>query len=193
MSLTQSVAPTVEPITTAEAKAQAHVSTAADADYIDSLIAASREQCEIEQARSYITQTWVLRLDRFPAEIELPRPPVQSVTSVAYIDTDGDSQTLTVDTDYQVSLNGVPPRIMPAVDKEWPTVRESAYDAVTVTYVAGYGGTGSDVPDNVKLAVKILVAHWYRLREPVVDGSITTAIPWHIGRILGARKVVRLG
>lgn len=192
MSLTQSVKPAVEPISTAEAKAQSHVSTADDDTYIDTLIKASRQQCEIEQARSYITQTWELRLDRFPAEIELPRPPVQSVTSVAYIDTDGDSQTLTAVTDYQVSLNGVLPRIMPAVDKEWPTVRESTYDAVTVTYVAGYGDAGSDVPDLVKLAVKMLVAHWYRLREPVITGTILTPVPLHIVRILGAKKVVRL-
>lgn len=192
MSLTQSGGPAAEPITTAEAKSQAHVSTAADDTYIDTLIAASREQCEIEQGRSYITQTWVLRMDGFPAVIELPRPPVQSVTSVAYVDTNGDSQTLVADTDYQTSLNGVLPRIMPAVDKEWPTVRERTFDAVTVTYVTGYGDAGSDVPGNVKLAVQILVAHWYRLREPVIDGAISAPIPWHIGRILGARKVVRL-
>ncbi len=192
MSLTQSSAPAVEPITKAVAKDQAHVSTAADDDYIDTLIAASREQCEIEQGRSYITQTWVLRMDSFPAIIELPKPPVQSVTSVAYIDTDGDSQTLVADTDYQKSLNGLLPRIMPAVDKEWPTVRESTFDAVTVTYVAGYGDAGSDVPANVLLAIKMLVAHWYRLREPVTDGSIATPIPMHLARILGSRKVIRL-
>ena len=90
------------------------------------------------------------------------------------------------------SLNGLLPRIMPAVDKEWPTVRESTFDAVTVTYVAGYGDAGSDVPANVLLAVKILVAHWYRLREPVVEGSISALIPMHVSRILGSRKVIRL-
>jgi len=191
MALTQTGAPAVEPITTAEAKSQAHVSTAADNDYIDTLIAASREQCEIEQRRAYITQTWELRLDCFPSEIEVPKPPLQSVTSIQYVDTAGDTQTLD-SSGYQVSTDSLPGRIMPAVDSSWPTTRESTYDAVIVTFVAGFGDAASDVPANVKLAVKVLVAHWYRLREPVVEGSITTGIPWHIARILGTRKNVRL-
>lgn len=81
-------------------------------------------------------QTWVQRLDWFPCEIELRRPPVQSVTSVEYVDTAGSTQTL-ASSRYQLDASSAPGRLRPAYGDSWPTIRLIP-NAVTITFVAGY-------------------------------------------------------
>jgi len=44
-------------------------------------------------------------------------------------------------------------------------------NAVTVRFVAGYGDAG-DVPQAIKQAILILIAHWYEQRDPVEAGNI---------------------
>ena len=84
--------------------------------------------------REIQSATWTLILDSFPAEILVDKVPVASITSVAYTDVDGDSQTLTAVTDYQTDLNtnDGPASIKPAYGTVWPTTRDDTYGAVVV-------------------------------------------------------------
>ena len=58
-SLTRSVDPSSEPITTADAKTHLRVSGSDDDSYIDILIEIARRQLENDSRTAIITQTWV--------------------------------------------------------------------------------------------------------------------------------------
>ena len=76
MSLKQISAPSLEPITNADAKLHLRVDSNEDDDLLTSLINAAREFCEGFQHRAFITQTWELWLDGWPDKdyIEIPLP-----------------------------------------------------------------------------------------------------------------------
>lgn len=169
--LVQTVAPASEPVTLAEAKAWLRLEIPDDDDLVAALITAAREYAETVTGRALVSQTWRLTLDAFPADgggIILPLPPLQSVSSVVYVDGNGDSQTLAT-TEYAVDTQRQPGWIVPAYGKIWPVTRGQA-NAVQITFVAGYG-TASAVPVAIKTAIKLLLANWYENREMVGQGS----------------------
>lgn len=158
--------PSVEPVTLAEAKSSARIDGTAEDDAITAMIKEAREDLEAATARAFISQTWRLMLDRFPScppEIELKVCPVLAVTGITYIDPAGDSQTLDA-TKYVVDAQSEPGRIRLKSGQSWPAV-DPRINAVTVTFTAGYGTSASDVPENVKRAIKLLVGDRYRHRD----------------------------
>jgi uncharacterized phiE125 gp8 family phage protein len=178
--------PTTEPITLEEAKAQLNVTCDADDDYIETLITVARTYAEQFQNRSYITQTLELRMDCFPAYlIELPRPPSISLTSIKYIDTNGDVQTLD-SSKYTTDFNSYVARLVPAFNEVWPTTRR-VIDAVTIEYQAGYGAA-SDVPETIKQAIRLMIGEWYLYREAIINGTINK-IPFGVDALLTLEKV----
>lgn len=170
-ALTLVAPPTAEPVTLAEAKAQLKVDASADDALITSLITAARQQAEetgafgFSHGRALVTQTLALFLDGFPdadGAIEVPRPPLASVTSITYVDTAGTTQTL-ASSDYTVDAKSKPGRVAPAFGKSWPATRD-VINAVTVTFDAGYG-TAAAVPESIKREIKALLVHLYERRE----------------------------
>lgn len=188
------VAPTSEPMTLATAKQWARVSAANTADdaIITFLITAAREYVETHARRSLLTQTWLFTLDRFPIYydwyeyspyqttapyqsasqwqtqnlIYLPRPPLQSVSSIQYVDTSGVLQTL-APSEYQVDNQSEPGRVGPAFATFWPST-QAQIGAVRIEYIAGWTGTSpSLVPSRAVTAIGLLVGHWYVNREAV--------------------------
>lgn len=185
-SLRLAIEPFDEPVTLTEAKAQLGVTHSNDDTLITSLITAARQACEAEMNRALIYSQWELRLDCFPDEIIVPRPPLYSVSSVQYVDADGATQTLAASS-YQVDTRSEPGRIKPAYGAAWPVTREGIYNAVTVTFWAGYApvevGSPTDfsgnVPRAIKQAVLLTVGDLYANRESVVvgPGSLAVNVP----------------
>ena len=177
MALTLITPPTVEPITAAEAKASPsfRVSVATDDADITVLIKAAREIAETITRRAFITQTWELVLDGFPTGgIELYCPPIQSVTSIKYIDTDGEEQTLGPLL-YSVDDDSEPGLITPAYGETWPSTREQI-NAVRVRYVAGYGAA-ADVPAAIKTWIKMRAGTLYDNPQGIVVGQTVMNVP----------------
>jgi uncharacterized phiE125 gp8 family phage protein len=174
--LARTVEPAVELVSTAEAKAHLRVDHSEDDTYIGSLITAAREHIEETTARALVTQTWTWKLDRFPGDgvILLPRPPLQSVTSITYIDGDGAEQTLAASL-YDVHTDELPGRISRAFDATWPITRRQP-NAVTGTYVAGYGDLGSDTPEAIRHAALLIIGDLYRNREERITGTIVARL-----------------
>lgn len=157
--------PALEPVTVDEVMDQANIDVHDQPELLQGYITAARIMVEKDVARSLMTQTIKLRMDEFPGfEIMLERPPVQSVSSITYVDTDGTTQTLSSSL-YETDLSSEPARVRPAYGRVWPFTRYMS-NAVTVTYVAGYS-SAADVPQTAKLAIKLLASHWYRNREAV--------------------------
>lgn len=112
-------------------------------------ITTARQLAEIELGRYLVTQTVDGYFDDFPADCErrIYLPPLQSVTSITYVDDAGATQTL-ANTEYLVNDKSEPCWIEEAYGKTWPTVRQQA-NAVRVRFVAGYGAAAA-VPACIK-------------------------------------------
>lgn len=177
MGLIQTAAPATEPVTLAEAKSHLRVDGTDDDTLITELIKGARQLVEGNTGRSLITQTWRLTLDRFPRNdeaIQLERPPLISVESVQYVDTNGATQEMAT-ADYIVDTSHVQGEVALAYDKTWPDTRAQR-NAVLVNYTAGYGAA-SAVPEALKAAIKLRLGDLYENREASVIGTIHTANP----------------
>ena len=184
-ALRQTVAPTAEPILLDEAKSHLRIRTSdtVQDSYIETLlIPRARKIAEDFQHRAYITQTWVLNLDCFPAcgEILLPRPPLQSVSSIVYTLEDGTTGTVS-SSDYVVDAFSEPGRILLKGGEAWPTDTLRVGPSVAVTFVAGYGAAGSSVPGEIRQAILLILSHLFENREAVVDQSRGSLSPLPMG------------
>lgn len=160
--ITCTTAPTVEPLTLAEARSFIKQDSTDDDNVISLLIKAAREVCERVTGRALCTQTWRMVLDQFPAwEIWLPKPPLQSISSIIYLDSAGTSTTLSSAL-YRVDTTSEPGMVEPAYASVWPsTYGVSA--CVQITFVCGYGLT-SAIPPNIKERLLAYVSHRYDRR-----------------------------
>ena len=166
--------PAEEPVALEEAKAHLRVLHDSEDDLIDALIPAAREWAEGYTRRAFLTQTWALRLDAFPSgKVYLPRAPLQSVTSVAYTDGNGAAQAVA---GVQAVLDPARPFVAPAYGAEWPIARDT-FDAVTITYVAGYGDRAWEVPQAIRQAILLQVGTMYQHREGIITGTIVAQNP----------------
>ena len=192
MSIEVFAEPAEEPVTLTEAKAHLRVTASDDDTYITALVKVARQMAETYLKRSICTQTLDYSLDSFPAEIDLPRPPARSITSITYTDEDGNSQSLSSAV-YQTDLSGsVLHSIKTAVDQSWPSTQSGAYNAVVVRYVAGYAvPTDSPdlIPSPIKQAILLTVGELYENREETVIGVSVAPLPNTAERLLAPYRV----
>jgi uncharacterized phiE125 gp8 family phage protein len=183
--------PSSEPISLEEAKLHLRVDT--DDTSEDALlygyIAAARRHCEGFLGRALITQTWDFYLDSFPRAgyIELPFPPLQSVTTLKYKDAAGALQTWAA-TNYVVDTVGEPGRVSLAYGISWP----STYDeiqAVQIRFVCGYGNAGS-VPPNMKNAILLKISDLYENRGDAERAFVTNTLEQAIESLLWQDRIV---
>lgn len=162
---TRLVGPLVEPVTLEQAKKQVELSptdTAHDS-HLQDCIKAAREQWERDTGMVCITSTWSVTAWRLWDDIELPLKPIQSVSTVQYYDTGNQLQTAS--TDYY-SLDAQARTIRLKYLQSWPDTISDRWDAVTITYVAGYTSV-ADVPFLAKQAMKLLIGHYFENRDMI--------------------------
>lgn len=168
--------PSVEPITLDEAKAYLRVDGTEEDALICSLISAARQHAEQWLRRALITQELRATLDvprtvtgplsgpvgRVNTALEIPRPPLQTVTAVE-VETSPGTWTPLAPTDYVVDPDEEPATIMLA-GGGWGGRR------VRVTYTAGYGPDGTAVPAPIRQGMLLLIGDWYEHREQTIVG-----------------------
>jgi len=130
--------PTVEPITLTALKTQLGITDTNSDTVLTRRITEARKWAEGHMRRSLMPQTLERRLDAFPCsgQIQLPFPPVTSVTSVKYIDADGVLTTVDA-ADYTLDTTPLLPFVRPVYGESWPSARDET-SAVRVQYLAGY-------------------------------------------------------
>jgi uncharacterized phiE125 gp8 family phage protein len=182
--------PTIEPVSLAEAKDHCRIDSAEQDGLLAGYLLAARQHVEMYTGRALMQQTFDAKFDFcWPRrcgllEIPLPRPPKVSVTSIAYVDTAGATQTLSGSL-YQLTERYGFGIIVPAYGQSWPTPRRQ-YDAITVRFVAGYGTQPGAVPEQIRQAILLLTSHFNENRELVNIGSTVTDIPMSVRALLAS-------
>ena len=158
----------------AEAKDYLRISDTQDDLQITSLIHALTERAEMWTGRAWLDQSWTLWLDSFPLcpngyarQIEISRPPLQSVTHLKTYDSAGVGSVLS-DSAYLVDTASVPGRIVLQEGHSWPSGGLRSANAIEIEFTAGYGSS-SEVPsalrEGILLWMKILFAGKTKLFE----------------------------
>lgn len=152
--------PSEEPVCIADVKNDQRVDFPDDDNIIKENIEAARQYIEEQMLwQAMLTQTAIDKFDRFAGEFFLHWAPVQSITSVQYIDQDDVTQTLSTDV-YELAYDNGEGIVRLKEDQVWPVARIHQ-DSVTITYVVGFGDDSTDVPMTVRKAVRVLAGNWY--------------------------------
>ena len=169
--ITETVAPSSEPLATTEAKSHLKVDIATDDTLIDGLIIAAREHVEFFTGRSYARHTYRADLSAFYDEVLLPYRPIQSITNIKYYST-ASPQVLTT-LNANVYSQKFDHRIVLNDGQSWPDVA-TRFDAVQITYKTGYAdtsspsGTGPNMPQGIKQVMYLIIGDLYENRAAMV-------------------------
>jgi uncharacterized phiE125 gp8 family phage protein len=184
--------PSFEPITLAEAKVQCRIDPdmTEEDSLLQGLIRAARTEIEAKTNRALMTQTWNFALNAWPKNrsIELPYPPLQAVNSISY--QVGNETILLPSSAYRVSTISVPGKIVLIDGFSWPTDKLVEVDGIQIEFIAGWNSAEA-VPEPIKLAMKLLIGHWYENREEVSVGAglSMTQIPFGVASLISDYRV----
>lgn len=124
-------------------------------------------------------------LDSSPGVCEcwLRFPPITSVEKVYGLDADATETELDA-ADYAVDLTH-------AIVKSysWPS-GDANFNNFNIDYKCGLAADIASVPDDVKLAIKMMVTHWFEHREAATETTIKE-VPQHAMQIMQTYKPAR--
>ena len=163
-------APTAEPLTLPEVKANLRIVFNDEDDDLERMIRAARQMAEERLNRALMPQTLAFGADGFCMFLKVPRPPLRQVDSIKYIDADGAEQT--VPAGYLVDEFVDPPMITSAYGAPWPSTRAQP-GAVVVQYQAGYADAAS-VPEPIRQWMLLAIGAFYEHRSMVNEGQTYT-------------------
>ena len=183
--------PALEPLTLAEAKQFIRVEHNDDDDIITALIAGARIHVETQTRRALITQSWRLTRDVWPELGCVPVLPVPLRTLDAARVYKSDGTTLTLDlAAFTVDKVAAPARLafmrgaLPAPGR--PVA------GIEIDLTCGYGAAPESVPEPLRQALRLLVAHWYENRGLVAIGHEIAVLPQTVAALIAPYRVLAL-
>ena len=189
-------APSTEPLTLAEAKLFLRVDTTAENALITGMIVAARQFVETYTRRSLVTQTWDCKYQGFMdtrRPLYVPHAPLQSVTSITYLDEDGDAQTLD-SSYYSVRTFSGPTAGRGYVDLNddiaLPSLYTDALYPVTMRVVCGYGAAAA-VPDGLKAALYLMLGDLYEQRQETMT-SVSSKTQTTMERLMSPYRLLEI-
>ena len=205
-----------EPVSLADAKLFCRVDTDADDATITGLITAARRRVERDTGLALLTQTWRMVLDRWPGQkpgglspwwdgvkegpismltgvstIEIPKRPYQSCDWIKLRDAYGAQVTVDASIYFEERSN-YDGRIIKKLGQIWPVIVLSPTAAIEVQFKAGFDADPwGAVPDELLVALKQLVKHWFDQRDTIVDGRSST-VPHGYAEIVNSWRAGRV-
>ncbi len=183
--------PAVEPVTLAEAKAYLRVEHDDDDDVISALIAAARIHVEAQTRRALITQTWRLRRDVWPGDgrIEVVPAPLGRLLAARIYDAAGAPHAIDL---AAFSADGAAaPGLVAFVPGSLPPPGRAAA-GIEIDVEVGYGDAPADVPEPLRQAIRLLVAHWYENRGLIALGQTVAVLPATVAAMIAPYRVLSL-
>lgn len=135
-------------------------------------------------SKCLLTQTFEIDTPSLETSFKLPIIPVQSYTAT-YYDANDSQQTLAQIFRIHKSPNG---DYLKLIEGQSIPSLSSRDDAVTFTFVCGYGASRQSVPVEIRQAATLLVAHWFEQREPVAFGAQPAEIPFSVDALLANHR-----
>jgi len=169
--------------------------TSEDTD-IEGLITVAREWVEDYTGRALIDQTWRMTVTGYESgAIPLRRSPVLSLESFTSVGADGVETSLedpgspTINTFQIAEPDSKWPRLVPLTGASWTA------GTLRIVFRAGFADRsispqegGEAVPRTVRQAIKMIAAHYYDLRAPVVVGTIASELPLGVKWLLASQR-----
>jgi uncharacterized phiE125 gp8 family phage protein len=178
--------PTLEPLSLDEMRVYLRLETSEEDGLVLSLIKAARNAVEQGSRRALMAQKWRLRLPRFPQDksLRLPISPILSLDAVRTFDTLGNPVLLDL---ASFQLDGSTLILSASL---MPNGGDGA--GVEIDLTAGFGTQPTDVPEALRQAMRMLVAHYYEHRANALHEEriahfpaaiAATVAPWRRMRI----------
>ncbi len=180
--------PAAEPLTLAEAKNFLRVEHDADDDLIAALIAAARIHVEAETRRALVTQTWRLVFDRWPrsGKIDVRPAPLRSLVAARVYDAGGAAHAV----DPQAFIAETASSTFAFAP--WSLTQPGRASAgIEIDVSVGFGDA-DDVPEPLRQAVRLLLAHWYENRRMTAGGGETAILPATVAALIAPYRRVSL-
>ncbi len=189
MSAILLIPPSAEPWPVAEAKHFLRVEHDDDDAVIAALIAAARGHVEALTRRALLLQRWRFVLDAWPANgrLSLRMGPLRSVIAARVFDAAGNAHSIDVETfvvDAAADIVASPYWSLPLPGRLTAGIELDAE--------LGYGAAASDVPDALRHAIRMLVAHWYDNRGLAAIGASAAMLPGGLGALIAPYRVLSL-
>jgi uncharacterized phiE125 gp8 family phage protein len=182
------IPPVLEPLTLTEAKAHLRVEHNDDSDVITGLVKGARSHIEIATRRALITQRWRLVRDYWPADGRLgvaPAPLKQLVAARVY-HSDGSAQALDLAAFIVDKGGGV------LTFTRGITAPGRSAAGIEIDFDAGYGDAAADVPEPLRHAIRLLLAHWYENRGILGAGDEAAARPATVSALIAPYRMLAL-
>ena len=178
--------PLVDPISLSEMKAFLKLETDGEDDLLRAFISAARVHLEHMIGRHLITQSWRVALhgplqETFTLSIQ----PVTAIKEAAILSADGDLVDLSPES-FVIRDPADPARISNIGGVSVGMAQRLQIDVET-----GFGPTPEDVPESLRMALRLIVAEWHERRliaEPGQLPSLATAL----GPLIAPYRSIRL-
>jgi uncharacterized phiE125 gp8 family phage protein len=185
-------APAVQPVTLVEAKAWMWIEHSNDDTLIGSMVSAAIAHLDGYTGilgRCIVNQTWRQDYTEWSGDLRLPFPDVSSVT-VKYFDSENNEQTVS-SANYELIEDDGGALVRFVTNWTGPNLYDDRSDRVRVTLVAGFGAAEVNVPEPIKAAIKMLVAHWYANRE-AASGQAMAEVPLSVSAVIAPHRRMRV-
>lgn len=190
MALTLLTPPTLEPVTLADMKAWLRIDSVDEDGLINALLTSARLSVETITSKVLITQSWRMVLDQWPMApiIDAPLSPLQRLLAARVYNADG-SVTALNSADFLVEVSAKQQPRLALLKRQPPPMLPIS--GIELDLACGYGDDGINVPEPLKLAIKMLVVFWFENRGDEPTG-VTLKWPDEISRLLAPYQMRRL-
>lgn len=183
--------PAAEPVSLSEAKSHLRIQHDDDDDVIAALIAGARVHIESQTRRALITQSWRLTRDVWPVDgrILILPVPLRALTAARVIMLDGATHNIDAG-QFFADMAGAPAFL--AFNPGTVPMPDRPVAGIELDVEAGYGDAAADVPQPLRQAIKLLVAHWYENRGLTAIGHEVAVLPLTINALIAPYRVLAL-
>lgn len=181
-------APVAEPLSLDDAKRFLRVEHDDDDATIAALIAAARSHVEALTRRALMTQSWRFVRDHWPEDgrIRLRTGPLQALAAARVIDAEGNAAAL------DAGLFVVDRAADTLAALPWALPAPGRAAGIELDVTLGFGTAAGDVPDVLRHAIRLLLAHWYENRGLVGIGQSVAMMPPTVAAMLTSFRAVSL-
>lgn len=190
--------PAIQPVTLTDAKLHLRVDHDDEDTLIESLIRAATEHLDGWTGvlgRCLVEQVWRQDHDRFARQMCIPLGPVIVVQSITWRDPVGQLHTVPSSSyDLRIDEAG---NAMVRFDADYvfpANLHESR--AVAITFKGGYANNPgppetSTLPDPLKIAILLLIGHWYQNREAISAAGMAS-LPFAVEALIAPYRRMHL-